>query len=108
MASTTLQHPMNTYRVPTEFPQWFIVLRDAKVIRFGDLKTLKDFAREELEGTNIEYQSTHITSILRGAWKRLRTTDIWVLENKAGTKLYFCKASFQHKRAYIRKVKEAR
>lgn len=106
MPVTTLQHPMNEYRAPIEIPKWFIVLRDAKTTSFRDLKTLRDFAREEVEGTGIEYKTAHVTGILTDAWRRLKNTDVWILENKAGTKLHFCRASFQHKRGYIRKIEK--
>lgn len=106
MPSTVLQHPMNTYRPPIEIPKWFIVLRDAKTTRFRDLKTLRDFQREACADT-IDW-SPRLRGMLDMVEEHLEDTDVYILENKAGTKLHFCRASFQHKRGYIHQVEKER
>jgi len=105
MPSTTLQHPMNTYRPPVEIPKWLIVLRDGKTIRFRDLKTLRDFQRAEC-GDKMD--PPPLGGMLKMVNKHLNDTDVYILQNSAGDELHFCRANFRHKAGYIQGVKKER
>lgn len=108
MPSTTLQHPMNTYRPPVEIPKWMIVLDErGKVTGFRDLETLRNFIHREFGDTALR-ATKYVSRILKDADERLESTDVYILENREADRLHFCRASFRDKRAYIRSVEKER
>lgn len=106
MPSTTLQHPMNTYRRPVEIPDWLIVLdQDGKVIRIRDLKTLRDFQKAAC-GDKVD--PPPLSGLLGIVTDHLEDTDVYILDNGKGDKLHFCYQAFRHKQGYIRSVEKER